>query len=268
MNFNLSTMFTDENMEEVEIVVFYKVKLIQILDWEILEANVSKRAVCKAWLGGDNVQKFVTNTSAPTGNSPASGAANDNVEADGEEPTVAETTVGNEPMEPPVDTTGSYWNLGLDENYYDEQLAAFDNLLCETYNIEREELVVNGILYGRDEYGTAYGMDYCLTAEDVYDYQIFIDSMESIAAQEEAYQETNGEQGYEPGTTTAYVYVIYVPENISEEEYQAIMEAATEMQEYYSDYAQEQYGINIPVTVDLVKAGGNYDYSNEGTGGN
>lgn len=60
LNFKMSSMFTDEHCQEIQVVVFYKVKLAQFFDWEILEVDLCKQAVCSAWLGGDEVVKLKT----------------------------------------------------------------------------------------------------------------------------------------------------------------------------------------------------------------
>lgn len=53
LNFRMSTMFTDDHCQEIQVVVFYRVNLSQFFDWEIFEVELCKQAVCSAWLGGD-----------------------------------------------------------------------------------------------------------------------------------------------------------------------------------------------------------------------
>lgn len=56
LKFNNSSIFCDDQFENIEIVVVYELKVLTFFDWEILKTTVCKRASCRAWLGGDNVK--------------------------------------------------------------------------------------------------------------------------------------------------------------------------------------------------------------------
>lgn len=83
MNFKMSTMFTDKDCQEIQIVVFYKVKLAQFFDWEILEVDLCKQAVCSAWLGGDLVEKLETGGDAEAGDQASEGEPAENADGEG-----------------------------------------------------------------------------------------------------------------------------------------------------------------------------------------
>ena len=83
MNFKMSTMFTDDHHQEIQIVVFYKVKMAQFFDWEILEVDLCKQAVCSAWLGGDVVEKLEVGGASDSDDKSAEEQPAEN--ADGEE---------------------------------------------------------------------------------------------------------------------------------------------------------------------------------------
>lgn len=262
MNFNLSNIFSDDKHQDIEITVIYKVKLLQVFEWVVLEANVSKVAVCRAWLGGDDViVKAVSSEQPPLGTESSTTEEEETDETTESTDPTEETT---EPSEEKVDTTGSYWHLGVDKNGWDNKAASFDDLLVNSKGITREELVVNGVLYGRDSNNVAYGMDFCVEAKEVHSNLIYMDSIESIKLMEDNYVKTNGEYGYAPGSTHTYKYVIYVPENIPEDELNGIKTASQDYREEFSARAREEYGLDISVSVEIIKAGGNYDYSSGG----
>ena len=54
LNFGMSTLFASEKPEDVCIVVYYKLKIITLLDIPVFEITLCKRAVTRAWLGGDD----------------------------------------------------------------------------------------------------------------------------------------------------------------------------------------------------------------------
>lgn len=258
LNFILSSMFIDDNQEEIRIVVFYKVKLFQLLDWTPLEATISKQAVCRAWLGGDNVQTYVkadkeTGFAEPEKKPEGEGENTPDAGEEKEEPK----------QEEQLSYEGSYWHMGIDEHGYDDQAAAFDQLLADSYGVTREEWEAGMALYGRDDYNHAYGVSYCIDASKVFDNMIYLSSVEDIYNMEQLYIESGGERGYEPGSTVMYTHVIYVPENISDSELAKIQAEAEKMAVYYREYAKEQYGLEVSTGFEIVKGGGNYDYGSE-----
>ncbi len=54
MNFNLSTIFSEEEPEDVHIVVYYKMKMLSFLDYEYGNLVICEESRARAWLGGDN----------------------------------------------------------------------------------------------------------------------------------------------------------------------------------------------------------------------
>lgn len=259
MNFNLSNIFSDDEHQDIEITVIYKVKLFQVFDWVVLEANVSKVAVCRAWLGGDDVIVKAVSTDQPPLGTETPSTENDN----NTEP--SETTDSTDPTEnteqaPTVNTEGSYWYLNENDRGYNEIEAEFMNLTKSTYGFEQE--IADPYFMGRNSDGHAYGTAYCINAEDAegLSHEIYYDSLDHVAGMEQRYTESDGASGYEPGTTTQYTCVIYVPENISDEEVQKIESAAKKNWREYYDMAQDEFGVELQVNISIVKAGGNYDY--------
>lgn len=257
MNFKMSTIFSSDAPEDIHIVVYYRLKIVQIFGWATVEVPMCKESVARAWLGGDDVQKVVEPVVPATEIEDIEVPEKDVVENKENEEQKEEVSAEN------VDISNSLWHLGVDEVGYDNTWASFDNLFVTSKGINREELVVSGILYGRDKYNVAYGMDYCPDADDVHPNLIFYDSIESIKAMEKLYVESNGSRGYEPGSTNIYKYIIYVPENISDEKINKIANAVEEGRRTFSLLAEKEFGTDISVSVEIVKAGGNYDYGSE-----
>ena len=59
MNFKMSTLFASDSPEDVHIVVYYKIKVMQLFDWIPLEIPLCKESVARGWLAGDDVQAKV-----------------------------------------------------------------------------------------------------------------------------------------------------------------------------------------------------------------
>ncbi len=266
MNFNLSNIFSDNKHQDIEITVIYKVKLFQVFDWVILEANVSKVASCRAWLGGDDViTKAVTSKQPPLDTKPSATSGGETDETtENTDPTV-ETT---EPEHETVDTTNSYWYLG-DGGYGVENAgveAAFQKLFGESYNIDADNLVGSSMNYisGRDSEGNpsnqAYKWD-CDTSPDPAEFDMAFVMGELYQA------ETAIAEGYLSEDTTQITYVLYVPENISDADYEALVEAASKAISDYRLFAMQHPDDaldKVNLSIDIVKAGGNYDYSGGG----
>ena len=67
--------------------------------------------------------------------------------------------------------------------------------------------------------------------------------------------------------TRVITYVLYVPENIPADDYEALKTAASDaLVEYKKFMALNQEGEQdeVALSIDIVKAGGNYDYSGGG----
>lgn len=56
MNFTRSTIFEEKHQDEIHLVVYYKVKVMQLFKWADFEATICKETRARAWLGGDDVQ--------------------------------------------------------------------------------------------------------------------------------------------------------------------------------------------------------------------
>lgn len=66
LNFNMSTIFSKDEPEDIHIKVYYKVRVFQPLKWWDLQVAFCKEARARAWLGGDNIQSKVTPAPTPT----------------------------------------------------------------------------------------------------------------------------------------------------------------------------------------------------------
>ncbi len=265
MNFNLSNIFSDDKHQDIEITVIYKVKLFQVFDWVILEANVSKVASCRAWLGGDDViTKAVSTDQPPLGTEAPNADGNATDETTENTDATEETT---EPDNTQVDTTNSYWHLG-DGGYGVENAGvedAFHKHFNDSYNVDPNNIgsQLNYVSGRNDKNETtthAYKWD-CKTSPDPDDFDMaFVMS--------EVYQaETAMKEGNLSEDTTVITYVLYVPENIPADDYEALKTAASDaLVEYRKFMALNQEGEQdkVALSIDIVKAGGNYDYSSGG----
>lgn len=265
MNFNLSNIFSDDKHQDIEITVIYRVKLFQVFDWVILEANVSKVASCRAWLGGDDViTKAVSTDQPPLGTEAPNADGNATDETTENTDATEETT---EPDNTQVDTTNSYWHLG-DGGYGVENAGvedAFHKQFNDSYNVDPNNIgsQLNYVSGRNDKNETtthAYKWD-CKTSPDPDDFDMaFVMS--------EVYQaETAMKEGNLSEDTTVITYVLYVPENIPADDYEALKTAASDaLVEYRKFMALNQEGEQdkVALSIDIVKAGGNYDYSSGG----
>ncbi len=266
MNFNLSNIFSDDKHQNIEITVIYKVKLLQVFDWVVLEANVSKVASCRAWLGGDDViVKAVSAEQPPLGTeAPTTDGNSTDPTTETTEPT-EETT---EPNNTTVDTTNSYWYLG-DGGYGVENAGvedAFHKLFNDTYNVDPNIIgsQTNYVSGRNDKNETtthAYKWD-CQTTPDPDDFDMAFVMGELLQA------ENSKKEGYLPQDLEVINYVVYVPENIPEEDYAALEKAASDAIVEYRKFAMmypDESLDEVVLSIDFVKAGGNYDYSAGGT---
>lgn len=53
LNFNLSTIFSPAEPEDIHIVVYYKIKILNFFDFEFGDLIICKESRTRAWLGGD-----------------------------------------------------------------------------------------------------------------------------------------------------------------------------------------------------------------------
>lgn len=257
MNFNDSTMFVDGS-NDIHIVVYYKLKLIQLFKFAEMTATIKKEALAGGWLGGDNVLAGVKNdqpTNAPGGTDNSSGGGKSSSETTSEG-TTDETTTAEETTK--VNTEGSYWHLPTNDGGYDYQSSAFTKEMMNATGITQDTAGIH--MYGRDSNNNAYGVQYCVDAEDA---DIIGSTIARgwglIKTMERA--EEGKEPKYEPGSTKSYTCFVYVPENISDAELAKIQSTINSDLNMYLPVVEKEYGeCNIPISVKVVKGGGNYDY--------
>lgn len=254
MNFNLSNLFSDENHEDIELTVLYRVKLLQVFDWVVLEAKVSKVAACRAWLGGDDVQDSAADAEAAQA---ASGSEAGEGSADATEPTEAtEPTGSTDPTETtePAVVTSPKWQGGTYSGsvpflYYLSNTKGL--VIADAQGLQQDKPLVFG-----DSAST-------VKADDDFDGMLFLDmltNLQDIAQYVEAHDDEEVER--------VLVYEIFVPENISEEEYEKLEDEVDEA-EFLIDMAIDSQqpvngrkaAKNVDYEIVIKKVGGNYDYS-------
>lgn len=265
MNFNLSNIFSDDKHQDIEITVIYKVKLFQVFDWVILEANVSKVASCRAWLGGDDViVKAVSSEQPPLGTETPSTEEDNNETTDSTDP-----TEGNNEESGSNASTGN-WALQHDPTGYNgsEREGKFADQFYSDYRVDTYEgnysyrtssdptmaytyAVHHKWTYGPDE--TALGA--YDPGVDMLENELLI-SINSMS--ENGSENNNGEQQQFAGITK----VVYVPENIPDDQYSDLLRDATNTEAKMKEHATDKgLSENFQVKIVVVKGGGTYDYS-------
>jgi hypothetical protein len=276
INFNLSKLFSDENQQDIELIAFYKVKLVQVFDWVLLEAKVSKVASCRAWLGGDDVIVKVspsTDTSSG-GDKPTDDATDNSTES-------TESTESTDPTEETTDNAGTAastgnWALQHDPTFYDgsERWDAFRGQLQEDYYTNNSY----GLLYYRETEGKTVGYNYSVSAKWEYEpYQTIggntVDPGPNHIATEmrEKVLDTANTPTNRDGSVQefgAYTHVIYVPENMPQDQYDRLVADAEKAKAQMEEMIQnDTTGVpkDLKINVLVVRSGGTYDYnSSEG----
>ena len=261
LNFNMSTLFSSKEPKNVHIVLYYRIHLVNFFGFEAFEVPVRKEAVAVAWLGGDNVLTRVTPAVVSTPEQDNTGD-NENEETTGEG---SETT---NPQNEPVDTTGSLWYPTEEDirNGLKYQEFEFDNRFKNDYNVDvsnaEKYLTSDGnhryyFPEDTDSVFTAYSYDRCVCADDIS--ADFTDVLMDIKEMSDS-----GEKNIDFSKMNSVKLVIYVPENISDEEYAAI---DAKLKEEMMNSRQEAYYLdllpNVGASYEIVRAGGNYDYGEE-----
>ena len=269
MNFKMSTIFSSDAPEDVHIVVYYKLKLVQVFDWAALEVPMCKESVARAWLGGDDVKVVVKPVEPTAEESTETDEGSSEVETEEES---EETTEDN--TEEVVDTEGSYWHL----NATDRNLAVSTGAYGNDMGIDWLHHISyqNGIIMTstadalKADRPTELFQSYTIVQanDNTSDYVLscITNGLKSIEINLEAY---DGEIEVD---RTLY-YTIYVPENISEEEYEKLEEeieqAELHLDAYINAVNSEQNNTgntiakNADYEIKIIKAGGNYDYGSE-----
>lgn len=257
MNFKMSTIFASETPNEIHIVVYYKLKINQILEWAQLEAVICKEAVAVAWLGGDNVTERIE---------PIVSASTDSEDVEQSD----ENANDENSSEDDTGTTG-LWALPTrsDDGYFLVQSPAFADLLGDTYGFSANGNVTD--LCGQTG-TTAYGCinlvdgDGLITGLDeqksILAERAYLSSVRALKDYEEVYNPDIAKSSfnYKPGDITNIEYIVYVPENIPDETLNDIKAISELGAADYKKTATEELGRDITVSVSFVKAGGNYDY--------
>ncbi len=273
LNFKMSTIFSSETPEDVHIVVYYKLRIVQLFNWATLEVPMCKESVARAWLGGDNVQKLVApmvpEVEEETTDSEQTDTGEETPE-DTTEPTTEESTTEK------VDITGSYWHLDANGKF----MAVLDGRYGS--DVGRDFLhhlsMENGYPQATQSTSETLKKDnpkqlfqsYTITSgNDDTDSSIFIGVLGGLKSIEENLEANDGDEKVE---RTLY-YEVYVPENISEEDYNKLKEEIEEAEEKLDQHIEavnsegNTSGIttakNAEYEIRIIKAGGNYDYGSE-----
>lgn len=269
MNFTMSTLFSKDEADGklVHLAVYYKIKVPAILKWAELELPVCKEAITYAWLGGDSVSARVKPEFPQKGTTGGGETPPAPVETEAPEQTEPPTeTESPTETEPPVDLTGSYW---VKDEW--DQPESFRDLFFKQYlltDIPFNRSTATHALYGRDQ-SLAYGEAH-ITSVDQSSTMLNTlgNGANLIDWLEEKWKNTEGKEGWEPGSIHQYTLIVYVPENIPDDQYQALKQKANEYEYivYNSFYAQhDDRDPDFFVCIHIERAGGNYDYGSETT---
>lgn len=275
MNFNMSTIFDSDHPEDIRLAVYYKVKMINFLSSEDFTLNFCKQATVRGWLAGDSpIVKVNKNASATEGGDASTEGGDPGTEGgdsgaeDGEETTpTEETTPVTEPTEETVpketvDLTNSQWHPASGDEF--DTNRYFIDFTHYQFGIVDE---APGIyLEGYNEDGIPVG---CFNATDadsagLLSSKAYTYFMNDIYLQKKKYDETNGAEGHDVNTEGYGYLVVYVPENISDEEYDKIVASMDTYIDSYRANAEKKYGFCLDISIQVQRGGGNYDYGSEG----
>jgi hypothetical protein len=267
MNFKMSTLFNTVDVNDatkngdVHIVVYYRLSMVQLFNWATLDVPICKESVARGWLAGDNPQAKIQEK-APAATTGGGQNTADNP-AESEKP--SETTKADETTAPAetekpekkVDIEGSFWHMGDGGPNLDEpiQILAFREKFFSEYGIDENYAMMYGSCYDTtlapNQY---YSCGIAKTAEDER-YSVFMMSNLADMKQRQDAGEISKTEKID------YTFIIYVPENISEEEYSSIQkELRTVMVACNDGKAEGKYPSNVNAKFKIEKAGGNYDY--------
>ena len=240
MHFTASNIYTGDEYSDINLVVMYKVKLFPLLG----DASIpfSQSASTRAWLMGDAKSSY-------NGGSNQGGETEEN----------GGTEENDEPTPTPTPTPApNMWNEPDFKKY-----ATLSNMVAEEYSASGTYVKANAEgnpYFGYDEAtNTLYGG----TCKDIVQYyrkddKLNKSSLKSAlrASLKTAYKKREsfvkeGGGVYDLPEEVSYMYVIYVPENASQEDIDFIMQVVAEWQEQQ----EEVEGIsNFNIT--LEKFGG------------
>lgn len=294
MNFKMSTVFSSQHEEDVRLVVFYRLTLLQLFDWSVLEVNMCKQSACRAWLAGDDPETVVlkedlqsatggaggeadgsentgdsdnTDDTGDTGNNNKPGGNENSGETDETKPS-QDITEPTKPTQEKVDITNSYWHLG-DGGYgsnddFGVRQAIYKQFAAD--NHIKPGLVEHDTRYypQTGDYaksGWAYNWDYGVDPDpDEYDFSFVVGEL-GKAQQQIA-------DGKLPENTKSLTYIVYVPNNIPDEKFAELKSAASDAwlsyQQFLFMHPNDGFG-DLSMNIEIQKIGGNYDYASGGT---
>ena len=258
MNFDYSTIFSsvDEGeSEDIHFVVCYRVKLTTFFKGLDLSATFCKESRARAWLAGDNVD---FGGSAKAEDLEEEDESNTDPNAEGSEE--------DQENEEAVNTEGSYWHLEGRSQYGNSNRdhAFYEYFKKSNGNMEQYlDGFINGIkgttVYSYNDYTDASGLKEWLS-------QTNSSTIKQIQTLEEKGKENiesgdvmpDGKPIYGLEEAKVYHMVVYVPENIDESKPGETQKMEQALRESEAQYKAAGYTF----TYEIVKAGGNYDYSN------
>ena len=273
MNFNLSNIFSDDKHQDIEINVIYKVKLFQLFDRVMLEANISKVAVCRAWLGGDNVTaKVVSEKQPPLGSGTPSAEEGNNQESNETTDPSEESDKSSETPNTPGGNTASTgnWALQHDPTGYDgsERIKKFDEQFLSDYMVDTHHGTYSYVSSHEPTVAFTYSVhhewDYGPEETPPGAYDPGVDMLEdAILVSIKQMSEYGSENAYgEQQQFKGISKVVYVPENIPEDQYLDLQRDAKNTKVKMEEYAIEKgFSEDFFVEIIVVKGGGTYDYS-------
>lgn len=264
MNFSMCKLFSDENQRDIELAVFYKVKLVQVFDWVLLEAKVSKVSACRAWLSGDCTDD---------GSTVSTGGGNDSGDTS-ENPTESTESTEETPTEPISEPSTGNWALQHDVTFYDgsKRWEAFRGKMMDDYYIDS----VHRVLYYRETEGEATG--YTCSAYPTWNYEPYDTiggnhydpgASKIVANMRAGLEATATDAKKQDGSAQefgTYTHIIYVPENMPQDQYDTLLGDAERAKEQIKEIIQnDTTGIpkDLQVNVVVVKGGGTYDYTSK-----
>ena len=263
MNFNMSTIFSSKSPEDVHIVVYYKLRIVQLFGWEVLEVPMCKESVARAWLGGDNVQSVVEPMVPASIDEESSDS-----DLDSEEPSDSE-------IENTVESTG-FW--AYDDPLYDlsDRQMAFGDYLDEQYGVEH----LAGALHydgNADERTMGYAChaytEWTYEPRDSLNGKVIYPGADLIETLARGQLNFIGEceiTQYDQVTPVEFnglTYVIYVPENMPEDHLARLNADVAVAEKNIAEYiSNNNKGIPTDLICNIIvePTQGTYDYSSAG----
>ena len=175
MNFTRSTIFEKNHQDEIHLVVYYKVKVMQLFKWADFEAVICKETRARAWLGGDDIQALAKQPAVSPG-SPGGDQAGETVETPPAEGEDEEESEDDEESDSHVEDTGlEEYLASVDQNVIEDIRKNYDtsnwtedewNDILESYvpviifstESKKIEVTVRGETYSLDQKSDAWNL--------------------------------------------------------------------------------------------------------------